>query len=75
MSTLNLFAQFRRLVPGSPLLVCTVISSGSGGAIVELPGGSRIAVRGEATVGSSVFVRDNAIQGTAPSLPLVTVEV
>lgn len=75
MSTLNQFAKLRRLLPGSPLLVCTVISSGSGGATVALPGGSHIAVRGEAAVGSSVFVQDNAIQGTAPSLPSDIVEV
>lgn len=74
MST-NLFARFQRLLPGSPLLVCAVISSGLGGAIVELPGGARIAVRGEASVGSKVFVRNGAIEGPAPDLPVELVEV
>lgn len=74
MST-NLLVQFRRLMPGSPLLVCAVISSGSGGSIVELPGGARIAVRGEATVGTQVFVRNGAIEGPAPNLTQVFVEV
>lgn len=74
MST-NLFAQFRRLVPSAPLLVGEVISSGSGGSVVELPGGARITVRGEAAVASKVFVRNNAIEGAAPSLPVVLVEV
>lgn len=74
MST-NLFAQFRRLLPASPLLVGTVISSGSGTAVVELPGAARISVRGEATVGDSVFVRNGSIEGPAPDLPLVLVDV
>ena len=71
----NLFTQFRRLLPSAPLLVCDVISSGSGGAIVELPGGARISVRGEATTGTKVFVRNGAIEGPAPNLPVVLVEV
>ena len=74
MST-NLFAQFRSLIPGSPLLICAVISSGAGGAIVELPGGARISVRGEAAAGTKVFVRNGAIEGPAPNLPVVLVEV
>ena len=74
MST-NLYAQFARLLPSQPLLVCAVISSGSGGAIVELPGGAQIAVRGTATVGSKVFVRSGTIEQSAPDLPLETAEV
>lgn len=75
MSTSNLFAQFRRLLPGQPLLVGTVISSGSGLVVVELPGGAQINARGQATVGAQVFVRGGAIEGEAPSLPSGTIEV
>lgn len=71
----NLFAQFRRLLPGQPLLVGVVISSSASEALVELPGGSRIAVRGSAAVGSSVFVRAGAIEGEAPALTGGTIEV
>ena len=71
----NLFAQFRRLTPAPPLLVGQVISSGSGASTVEFPGGAQVVVRGEATVGTNVFVRAGAIEGVAPSLTLVTVEV
>ena len=74
MST-NLFAQFKRLVPSAPLLVGQVISSGSGSSTVEYPGGARVVVRGEATVGTNVFTRAGAIEGNAPSLTLVLVEV
>ena len=74
MST-NLFAQFRRLLPGQPLLIGTVISAGSGAALVELPDGSRLTVRGDAAVASKVFVRNGAIEGPAPDLPTGTIEV
>lgn len=74
MST-NLFSQFKRLLPAQPLLVGTVISSGSGAVLVELPGGDRITARGEATPGDDVFVRNGAVEGTAPALTLVLIEV
>lgn len=74
MST-NLFAQFRRLLPASPLLVGEVISSGSGAVVVELPGGDRVTVRGEATVGTAVFVRAGAVEGPAPMLSGGTIEI
>ena len=74
MST-NLFAQFRRLIPTSPVLVGLVVSSGSGQVLVELPGGSRVTIRGDATVGSHVSMRSGAVEGVAPSLPAGTIEV
>lgn len=71
----NLFSAFRRLLPKQPVLIGVVVSTGSGSSLVEMPGAERVTVRGEATVGSSVFIRHGAIEGTAPSLPLVLVEV
>lgn len=73
--TTNLFAQFKRILPAQPLLVGEVISSGSGAVVVELPGGDRITVRGEATPGDNVFVRNGAVEGTAPALTLVLIDV
>lgn len=32
-------------------------------------------VRGESTVGQNVFVRDGLIEGEAPSLPFVAIEI
>lgn len=74
MST-NLFAQFKRLAPGAPLLVGQVISSGAGSSTVEYPGGVQVVVRGEGTVSTNVFTRAGAIEGPAPNLTLVLVEV
>ena len=73
--TTNLFAQFKRLLPAQPLLVGTVISSGSGAVVVELPGGDRITVRGEATPGDRAFVRNGLVESTAPALTLVLIDV
>lgn len=74
MST-NLFAAFRRLIPSAPLQVGTVVSASADSAVVELPGGARISVRGTAGAGTAVFVRAGAIEGTAPNLPVVEITV
>lgn len=74
MST-NLFAQFKRILPAQPLLVGEAISSGSGAVLVELPGGDRISARGEATPGDNVFVRNGVVEGIAPALTLVLIDV
>lgn len=73
--SLNLAVAFRNLLPRRPLLVGTVISAASEASTVQLPGGAEIVVRGTGAVGSKVFVRDGSIEGPAPSLPVVTIEV
>ena len=71
----NLYAQFRKLVPGQPLLVGKVIASTTSEVVVELPGGARITVRGAAPIGSSVFVRGGAVEGQAPAFTSAVIEV
>ena len=71
----NLYEQFRRLIPEPPLQVGTVVSVGAGVVTVELPGGGLIRARGSATVGQRVFVRDEAVEGIAPSLTLEIIEI
>jgi hypothetical protein len=71
----NFYRIFKDLVPEPPLLVGSVESVQSGGCYVDLPGGSRVFARGEATVGQQVFVRDGAIEGVAPSLPVEFIEI
>ncbi|MGY8903704.1 MAG: hypothetical protein ACKVIH_04055 [Burkholderiales bacterium] len=77
MST-NLFRALRELLPQSPLLVATVISvqPTEGTSIVEYPGSSQQTVRGtEVAAGSQVFVRSGVIEGQAPALTAITIEV
>lgn len=76
MSSDNLFAAFRRLVPGAPQLVGTVTGAATAGVyLVTLPGGSVIQARGVATVGDSVWIKGGLIEGPAPVLTVVTIEV
>lgn len=74
MST-NAYARLRRLLPSEPVQVAAVVSSASGSSTVQLPGGAQLVMRGEAAVGAQVFIRGGAIEGPAPSLPLVTATV
>ena len=69
----NLYRKFRELIPDAPLLVGTVVATTP--VRIELPDGSQIAARGEATMGQAVFVRDGVIEGTAPTLPVELIEV
>lgn len=69
----NLLAQFRSLLPQSPLLVGEVTAIAGGIATVELPDGSIVSARGDATVGDQVFVRGGAIEGQAPDLAFVAI--
>ncbi len=71
----NAFGPLQRLLPGQALLVGQVISGADGVYVIELPGGARIQARGTAVVGTQVFVSGGAIQGEAPALTVVTVEV
>lgn len=71
----NLYRALVDLLPSRPLEVGTVTGVGDGVVTVELPGGGLRIVRGEAAVGNRVFIRDGAIEGPAPSLAFVTLEV
>jgi hypothetical protein len=73
--SLNPYKRLIALLPARPLQVGTVVSYGSGVAVVEMPGGGRVNVRGQATVGQDVFFRDGQIESTAPTLTNVDIEV
>lgn len=71
----NLYEQFRQLIPDPPVQAGTVVNVGSGVVTVALPGGGLIKARGAAALGQMVFVRDDAVQGVAPSLTLEIIEI
>lgn len=71
----NLLKEFQSLLPGSPLLVGDVLSVTANIATIELPDGAQITARGSATVGQRVFVRDGMVEGPAPSLTYVDLDV
>lgn len=71
----NLYKRLRALFPGARLQVGTVLYTETGKVTVELPDASTITVRGSATVGSKVYVRDGAIEGPAPALSAVEIVI
>lgn len=71
----NLYAEFKRLIPDAPLLVGTITATDAGGATLALPDGKSLRARGAGTIGQTVFVRDGRIEGPAPSLSVVEIEV
>jgi hypothetical protein len=75
MTTTNLWKRLKQLLPEPPLLVGEVVAVSTYGATVELPDGSLVAVRGEGSVNQMVFIRDGIIEGSAPSLTPVLIEI
>ena len=69
----NRSRRFKALIPDAPLLVGTVVATTP--LRVELPDGTQIPARGEATLAERVFVRDGASEGPAPTLPVELIEV
>lgn len=66
----NVFLQLKELLAPSREDIATVVSSAGGSTVVELPGGDQLRVRGDAAVGTKVFVQDGVIRGPAPDLPV-----
>ena len=71
----NLLQQFKSLLPASPLLVGDVASISNNILTIDLPDGSEIAAKGTATVGQRVFVRGGMVEGLAPTLGYVEVDI
>jgi len=71
----NLYHQFLALLPPRPLQVGTVTAVAGQLCTVQLPGGGVLQARGDATVSDRVFVRDGLIEGLAPALTVVTIEI
>jgi len=74
MST-NPYVAFLALLPSHPLQIATVSATEGEVARLFLPGGGVLLARGAAEVGEQVFVRDGVIEGKAPAMPFVQVEV
>lgn len=73
----NLYLALQALLPQPPLLVASVLTiNGDGTTTITYPGGNQQRVRGEGAVsGGQVFVRNGVIEGVAPALTTLTIEV
>lgn len=71
----NPYRALLNLLPQTPLQVGTVAAIANGVATILLPGGGTTNARGQAEIGTRVFFRDGVIEGPAPSLGFVAIEI
>lgn len=73
----NAYRALLELLPQTPLTVATVAAVHTDGtSTVTYLGGSQVRVRGDVfAVNDQVFVRNGVIEGEAPMLSLVNVDV
>lgn len=78
MSTTNLYRALRELLPEPALQVATVsaVYTDSGDSTITWPGGAQQRVRGTVVAaGNLAFVRGGIIEGAAPALTALEIEV
>jgi len=73
----NLWARFRRLLPGNPLIVVTVVSvNNDGTSTVTTSAGGAMRVLGTGVAATKkAYVKDGAIISEAPNLQHYEIEV
>lgn len=72
----NVLKAFQALLPSSPLLVGEVVAIDGAELRIELPDGSLSSARGSSTVGSTIYFRPGgAVEGDAPALPFVEIDI
>lgn len=72
----NLWRQFEALLPDTPLMIGTVVSVHMDATLtVALLDGGLLRVKGSATPGDRVFVREGQVEGPAPVLEQVRIEI
>lgn len=71
----NLLTMFKGLLPNEPLMVGTVQASSGDNHQVQLMSGGIMIVRGKAAPGNQVFIKGEVIQGVAPNLTPLTIEI
>lgn len=75
-SNRNLWSRFQAVAGGpSYRTVGTCTSAAFGTCMIQLPGGTEIQVKGSGTVGTQYFVLDGKLDGEAPALDLLEMEI
>lgn len=75
MTTNNAFIELQELLAPPPLQIGTVTAVVGGICTVNLVGGGTLRARGQAAVSDKVFVRGEVIEGPAPALTEISIEV
>jgi len=71
----NLYKRFTSLTGRSLRTVGTCIAADFGECTIEYPGGTRVRVKGAGETGTRYFVQDGKLDGEAPSLASLEIEV
>jgi hypothetical protein len=72
----NLWRQFQDLLPTNVTLIGTVVTTHADHTVsVQLLDGGLLRVAGAPADGTRVFVRDGRIEGEAPELPQIDIEI
>ena len=72
----NLWRQFQDLLPTNATLIGTAVTTHADQTVsVQLLDGGLLRVAGTAADGARVFVRDGRIEGEAPELPQIDIEI
>ena len=71
----NLWRRFSDMTGRSLRTVGTCVASEFGESLIEYPGGNAVKVQGTGTVGQRYFVRDGKLDGDAPNLTALEIEV
>lgn len=71
----NLYTRFSDLSGRSLRTVGTCISADFGECTIQYPGGAVVRVNGAGTVGTRYFVKDGRLDGEAPVLNSLTIEI
>jgi len=71
----NLFKRFSDLTGRSLRTVGTCISAEFGECTIQYPGGAIVRVKGAGVVSTRYFVQDGKLDGEAPSLASLTLDV
>lgn len=71
----NLYKRFSDLSGRKPRTVGTCIRAEFGECTIQYPGGSLVQVKGAGVEGTRYFVLDGRLDGEAPSLASLTIEI
>lgn len=71
----NLYQRFTDLTGRAARTVAVCVSADFGECTVQYPGGALVRVRGAGTVGQRYFILDGRLDGEAPNLPALEIEV
>lgn len=71
----NPLSQLRQILGEPQLLVGTIMAASTGNVTVLLLGGGTVTAKGEASVGSKVYLRNGSILGPAPDLPTFAIDI